>query len=454
MPKPHNPTEHRMTRRSMRNDYSLPGMYHVTVRVPDDTGHPFGRVVGNASLPDGTEGAPHVELSAIGRMVEQELLNSITAHYSMVQVQDHVVMPEHLHFIIEVHAPLISTQGRKAHLGQVIAGFKKGCNRRFWAMTGQGTGNDSPASGSNGDSTRRGKPAGTNGTVPCPAVSPQGQKMPPQEENTPRKVPSRGSSGRPALFAPGYVDVMPLRSGQLQTQRLYIRNNPRNRLLRSIHRDVLHTQRGGIDTALTVKALMGYLQRECPAKLLTPEITAKITAQLLTQPQPLSVTTPPAQTAPQATVDAPPTPRTIIGCDTYGNRQLLTRRLLPVVCHHRDTALFAQQKAQCLKAAREGAVLVSARIAKGEQEIIDAALAEDLPVVIMTDNGMPDLYHPTENRLAQCLAGKLLMVTPWHYHYRIAEEGISVAMCKTMNCVVQALCRKKDDWWKELRVVG
>jgi hypothetical protein len=24
-----------------------------------------------------------------------------------------------------------------------------------------------------------------------------------------------------------------------------------------------------------------------------------------------------------------------------------------------------------------------------------------------------------------------------------------VAYCKAMNCLVQALCRQKDDWWKQ-----
>ena len=85
-------------------------------------------------------------------MVEQELLNSIRTHYRMVEIQDYVVMPEHLHFIVEVHETIISKQGRKAHLGQVIAGFKKGCNRQYWALTGQDSADDS----------RRGKPAGAD----------------------------------------------------------------------------------------------------------------------------------------------------------------------------------------------------------------------------------------------------------------------------------------------------
>ena len=46
-------------------------------------------------------------------------------------------------------------------------------------------------------------------------------------------------------------------------------------------------------------------------------------------------------------------------------------------------------------------------------------------------------------------AGRLLRVTPWRYHYRPKGEAITVPECKTMNCVAQALCRTKDDWWKK-----
>lgn len=147
------PTNHHMGRRSSENDYSQPGMYHITLRVAEGMGRPFGQVVGDASQPDGSPEAPRVELTAVGRMVEHELLNSIRTHYRMVEVQDYAVMPEHLHFIVEVHEAIVSKQGRKAHLGQVIAGFKKGCNRQYWALTGQEDTADS----------RRGKPAGADG---------------------------------------------------------------------------------------------------------------------------------------------------------------------------------------------------------------------------------------------------------------------------------------------------
>ena len=90
---------------------------------------------------------------------------------------------------------------------------------------------------------------------------------------------------------------------------------------------------------------------------------------------------------------------------------------------------------------------MSARIAKGEQEIMAAVMAQGSPVIIVLDNGFAEMYHPSEEKMQACQDGRLLLVTPWHYRYRRRDEKITVAECKSMNCVVQALCRRRDDWW-------
>lgn len=376
--------QHRMGRRSKINNYHHSGTYHITLRTNALFRQPLGQVIGDINKPDGDPAAPHTALSSIGKMVEEELLSSITAHYPMVEVLEHVIMPEHLHFILVVWKPLISANGRDTHLGQVIAGFKKGCNRHFWDITGM--------------------------TVPDATIAGQGE-------------PTTTTTGRPPLFEYGYVDVMPLDEGQLQQQREYIRHNPRNRLLR-MQTALMAPQRGGIDTAITPSALKGYLQRECHRSQFNDAIWQDLQARLLIA-------------------------NGHIDCDTYGDRSLLAARLLPVVCHHRDAPLFPCQKANCLAASRNGAILVSARIAKGEQDIIRTVADDGFPVITIDDNGFPAVYHPSDRRLSLCAASRLLIITPWLYHYRRADDQITVAYCKTMNCLVQALCRQKDDWWKD-----
>jgi len=224
------------------------------------------------------------------------------------------------------------------------------------------------------------------------------------------------------LFEAGYCDVMPISAEQLDTQRAYIHANPRSRLQRMTNRQWLSPQRQAVDTLVSLRALFGYLQRECRQHMTAEAVALLEKRLLLTDGR--------------------------VMCDSYGNMQLLKGRLLPVVCHRKDATLFQQQKARCLAEAAFGAVLVSARISKGEQEILDTALLSGYPVIRVEDNGFPDIYHPSANHIDDCAAGQLLLITPWSYQYHLHEESITVPLCKTMNCVAQAVCRTKDDWWK------
>ena len=396
---------HSMKRRSPGNNYKDPGFYHITINVYDRKKQSLGRIIGDLQCPDGHPNAPRVELTAIGKMVEYELLHSITRHYPVIEIQDYVVMPEHMHFIVNVKNSLISKNGRQTHLGQVIAGFKEGCNRRYWEITGQGEVAAKPQPPTN---------------APTPSVA--GGFATSTPASGAKKL--RYISGRQPLFASGYVDVIPLKPGQLETQRAYIHTNPRNRLLRTNTPNALRPQRKTIDTSVTPNALRGYLIREHALPADDAQTWQALTDKLLIV-------------------------NNHIVCDSYGNLQLLEHQLLPVVCHRKDKASFAQHKQACLNAAANGTVLVSARIAKGEQEIIDETIAQGHPVILITDNGFPEIYHPSEARLQLCTGNRLLLVTPWTYQYRPANEEITVVQCKAMNCIAQAICQTKDDWWKK-----
>ena len=450
---------HRMDRRSKHKRYGLPGTYHVTIKVNMVYRQALGRVVGDINAADGSPQAPHVELNEAGRMVEQELTTSITAHYPMIEIQDHVVMPDHLHCIVVVHRDIFSKNGVATHLGQVIAGFKKGCNRRFWEMldlrgkpastgenrkaTNVGENRNEASTGENRKATNVGENrneastgdnrkaantgeksneasmgAGNSQTntggvgSQCPAVYPQGYK-----------VPSCGTTGRAPLFSLGFVDVIPLSAEQLETQRHYIHNNPRSRLLRNSHRLWLQCQRKSIDTHLSLRALKGYLQKECSPTQFNEDIWRRIEKLLIVKDG-------------------------HVYCDSYGNCEMLNCPILPVVCHRKDTLLHSHQLQRCMEKAAEGTVLVSARIAKGEQRIMDDVIAQSYPVTLIADNGFPEIYHPSEVRIQMCAEGHLLLVSPWQYHYRGADEMITVAECKTMNCIAQAICKTRDSWWK------
>ena len=181
---------HSMKRRSPENNYRDPGLYHITMNVHDRKHQSLGRIIGDLQCPDGHPNAPRVELTAIGKMVEYELLHSITRHYPVIEIQDYVVMPEHMHFIVNVKNSLISKNGRQTHLGQIIAGFKEGCNRRYWEIIGQGEVAPKPQP-----------------TTSAPSVA-GGFATSAPDTGANKKL--RFSSDRQPLFASGYVDVIPL----------------------------------------------------------------------------------------------------------------------------------------------------------------------------------------------------------------------------------------------------
>ena len=400
-----------MKRRSQAHDYSFMGVYHITINVARGLKQPLGRIGGQLCKPDGDSDAPHVDLSPVGRMVEEELRESIHRFYPMLEVQDYVVMPEHLHFLLVAHSDVVSQSGKLTHLGHVIAGFKYGCNKRYWAMMGRiNLATESP------------------GTLATPApgthATPAPETLGAERRQNDGSVlgDSVAKEKLPPLFEAGYCDIMPVDADQLATQRAYIHANPRSRLMRMTNQQWLHPQRHTIDTAVSLRALYGYLQRECPRQL-TDEVFSTLVNRLL------------------KVGDS-------VVCDSYGSKELLSRRLLPVVCHRKDASLFEQQKDCCLREAAAGAVLVSARISKGEQEIMDAVLLRGYPIIRIEDNGFPEIYHPSADRMDRCAAGQQLLIAPWSYQYRTREDSISVPFCKTMNCVAQAICKMRDDWWK------
>ena len=408
-----------MKRRSQAHDYSFMGVYHITINVARGLKQPLGRIGGQLCKPDGDSDAPHGDLSPVGRMVEEELRESIHRFYPMLEVQDYVVMPEHLHFLLVAHSDVVSQSGKLTHLGHVIAGFKYGCNKRYWAMMGRiNLATESPG-------TLMTTAPGTltpssAGTFASPAPETLGAER--RQNDGSVLGDSVAKEKLPPLFEAGYCDIMPVDADQLATQRAYIHANPRSRLMRMTNQQWLHPQRHTIDTAVSLRALYGYLQRECPRQL-TDEVFSTLVNRLL------------------KVGDS-------VVCDSYGSKELLSSRLLPVVCHRKDASLFAQQKDCCPREAAAGAVLVSARISKGEQEIMDAVLLRGYPIIRIEDNGFPEIYHPSADRMDRCAAGQQLLIAPWSYQYRTREDSISVPFCKTMNCVAQAICKMRDDWWK------
>ena len=180
------------------------------------------------------------------------------------------------------------------------------------------------------------------------------------------------------LFAKGFNDQILLRDGQLERWLNYLKDNPRRLLMKRENPDLFRVQRGLTFAGLRFSAI--------------------------------------------------------------GNRFLLERPLkIQVQCSRSINESDLQVKMnECLRAARQGAVLVSPAISKGEKAIMRAAFKEGLPLVYLQENGFTDLAKPGGMRMDACATGQLLILAPWEHHNE--KIAIKRGQCLELNDMARTIC--------------
>lgn len=109
-----------MHRRSDSHDYRSRRFYMVTLAVS-----PRWPLLGTLAVSEssGDDAADaHIELTPLGEAV-QSAWQKISMYYPQVTTVQHVIMPDHIHGILYVR------EDTPFHLGQVVKGFKTGCNK-------------------------------------------------------------------------------------------------------------------------------------------------------------------------------------------------------------------------------------------------------------------------------------------------------------------------------------
>ena len=111
-------------RRSIRlkqYDYHSKGVYHVTICARHRECL-FGRIEDRRMI-----------LNAAGKVVEDELL-AMPTHFSDIEVESYVVMPNHVHLLLAMCVGADAINGvptMNYSLGQIIGAFKAGVSRRL-----------------------------------------------------------------------------------------------------------------------------------------------------------------------------------------------------------------------------------------------------------------------------------------------------------------------------------
>ena len=220
-----------MKRRDDHNDYNGRRIYMITLETAGRQ-QLFGEVTGEALAPAGSANAPQIILSELGQAIQDEW-NGIHNYYPQIDVMAVQMMPDHMHGILFVKAPL------PVHLGQVISSFKAGCRKRLRALA---------AAPRTATGIAAAKPHPTENTTAAPQTTAQNyqQAMPKNYQqalpkNYQQALPKNSSQATalPLLFEKGYNDLILRSYDELPVWLNYLRDNPRRLLMKRTRPDWL-----------------------------------------------------------------------------------------------------------------------------------------------------------------------------------------------------------------------
>ncbi len=212
-----------MKRRDDHHDYTERRMYMITLEV-EGRKPLFGHLVGNPFAERGSEDEPCIELTPLGKAVQSEWMG-IHGYFPQIEVKAVQMMPDHMHGILFVQAPL------PVHLGQVISGFKAGCRKAQKALEIMDAAEPQPTVKATSEAQ---KEASTNNIPPFPQVTAL-----PSPSSSPSAHPSPAPSSPAShpycpLFAKGYNDLILRSYEELPVWQNYLRDNPRRLMMKRL----------------------------------------------------------------------------------------------------------------------------------------------------------------------------------------------------------------------------
>lgn len=386
-----------MKRRKEDHDYHEKRFYMITLAV--EGRHP---ILGH--LESRNEHTDMV-LSPLGDAIKREWMR-ISSIYPQVAVIALQVMPDHLHGILYVR------EHTDFHIGQVIKGFKLGCNRELRrsimvAMESQPTREGEKLHTREGESlhtregesqpTREGEPLHTRegekqhtreGEVEQQKESGELQ----EEENKEgtgwsitKAMPlplyaaiSSQPNDKATLWEQGYNDRILHNYSTLDKWKKYLQDNPNRLAIRKMHPDFFRVRFGLTLDGQTFSAIGNRFLLDYPDK----------------------------------------------------EQVQLSRSLTEEEIKERITFYLTK--------ARSGTVLVSPAISKGEQAVMRTILDAGLPLIFLTPWGFNTFSKPSHQYYNACANGRFLILAPWpHQNERIP---LTRTMCMELNDMTRKIC--------------
>ena len=126
-------------------------------------------------------------------------------------------------------------------------------------------------------------------------------------------------------------------------------------------------------------------------------------------------------------------------CQVVGNCFLLDVPDKVAVVVHRSYTDEERNKLrkEWLACGERGGVLVSAAISPDEKEVLREAMNLEYRIILLRENGFPELYKPSGESFYACSEGRLLQVSPWEYHTE--KRTISREQCLELNAMAEKI---------------
>lgn len=359
-------------------------------------------ITGRPDAPDDAPDAPACEYTELGRKV-MAVWQTVPRFHPQVEIIAAEAMPDHFHGLLRL------LPGNRKHLGHLVGSFMGGCTHGYWDTLGIDWRKDR--------AERLAKGA---------------HALPPDRDRD-HTCSFRG----PSLFVRGYNDMEAVTPEQVQTKLRYIREQARRALIKGTLRDRFLVHRSCTARGWTLDTIRRGLRAD-RFYAHNPDRLEHILRSLLPRipMQQAIVSASPSASSPKPLLS-------YVGCSSL----LSADRKLHLVCHRSDAPFFERQRDAVLRAAREGAVIVSAFVSPKEREIGRLLLMEQLPVIEVCDNGFGDRYKPSGKSFYACAENRLVQISPWNYEY-CRDLAVNREVCLVMNELARVIAGVGDGWWK------
>ena len=399
-----------MLRRLNGWDYRQRAIYQITLTLADRTAPMLGWL--EVKGPDGNWVPIEIagDLGLQPEMIEARVVPSVFGeavmvalaempqHFPQVSILRCQLMPDHVHFIVFVEAPL------EKPLGALIRGFKAGATRRWREYLGKNGQARNPAA--NGQAQNLAK----NGQARNPAENGAAAGCGGKGAAVQGDVPANSFAGIP-VWCEGYQDTILFRDGQLANMKRYLADNPRRLAIKRLFPDLFRVVgQLAVPLALPNGAGRGFFAALGNRFLLSrPLVQVQVSRRDCVYAR-----------------EPKPGGGLKIVRDAQGD---------PVIAS--STSVYAEKKAVLFAAAKHGSVLISPCISDGERQIAREALQAGFPLITLLNKGFSKLQKPGGRSFDACAAGRLLMLAPAAWPYQPGEKPMTRFDATAMNRLCQ-----------------